>query len=65
MGLKPQRDETIFTGEVHPSRPCKDFKLVIVGGIGWMKWLKNGAGKCLHFMKLFLHYMLLGENFTG
>ena len=52
-------------GEVHPSRPYKDFKLVIVGGIGWMKWLKNGAGKCLHFMKLFLHYMLLGENFTG
>ena len=24
--------------------PCKDFDLAIVGGLGWMKWLKNGQG---------------------
>ena len=45
--------------------PCKDFNLAIVGGLGWMKWLKNGAGKCLYFMQLFLHYILFGENFIG
>ena len=30
-----------------------------------MKWLKNGAGKCLYFMQLFLDYILFGENFIG
>ena len=25
--------------------PCKDFNLAVVGGLGWMKWLKNGADK--------------------
>ena len=35
--------------------PCKDFNWTIVGGLGWMKWLKNGPGKCLYFMQLFLH----------
>ena len=45
--------------------PCKDFNLAIVGGLGWMKWLKNGAGKCLYFMQLLLHCILCGENFIG
>ena len=27
-----------------------------------MKRLKNGAGQCLYFMQLFLHYILFGEN---
>ena len=44
---------------------CKDFNSAIKGGLGWMKWLKNGAGKYLYFMQLFLHYILFGENFIG
>ena len=44
---------------------CKDFNLAIVGGLGWMKWLKSGAGKYLYFMQLFLHYIPFGENFIG
>ena len=24
---------------------CKDFNLAIVGGLGWMKWLKMGQRK--------------------
>ena len=45
--------------------PCKDFNLATVGGLVWMKWLKNGAGKCLYFMQLFLHCILFGEIFVG
>ena len=53
-----------FYGESWPFKtPCKDFNLAIVGGLGWMKCSKNGAGKCLYFMQLFLHYILFGENF--
>ena len=44
--------------------PCKDFNLAILG-LGWMKLLKNGAEKCLYFMQLFWHSILLGENFIG
>ena len=58
MGGKPQKDGTLKT-------PCKDFNLAIVGGFRWMKWLKNGAEKCLYFMQLFLHYIVFGENFIG
>ena len=28
---------------------CKDFNLAIRGGLGWMKWLKNGTGKGFMF----------------
>ena len=53
-------------GESCPLKgPCKDFNFVIVGGLDWMKWLENGAGKCLYFMQLFLHNILFGENFIG
>ena len=45
--------------------PSKDFNLTIVRLLGGMKWLKNGAGKFLYFMQLFLHYILSGENFIG
>ena len=44
---------------------CKDFNLAVVGELGWMKWLKNGIGKFLYFMQLFLHYILFVENFIG
>ena len=27
--------------------------------------VKNGAGKSLYFMQLFLHYVLFGENFIA
>ena len=30
-----------------------------------MKWLKNGEGKSLYFMQLFLQYILFGETFIG
>ena len=30
-----------FHGGSFPLKiPCKDFNLAIVGGLGWMKWLK-------------------------
>ena len=45
MGGKPKRNGTIFMGEVDPSTTCKDFNLVIVGGLRWMKWLKMGKEK--------------------
>ena len=46
--------------------PCKDFNLAIGGGLGWMKWLKNGAGKGFIFHAIiYLHYILSDENFIG
>ena len=30
-----------------------------------MKWFKNGKGKILYFMQLFLHYIFFGGNFIG
>ena len=65
MGGKLQKDETTFIGEVDPSRHHVVFNLEIGGGLGWMKWLKNRAGKSFYFMQLFLHYILFGENFIG
>ena len=66
MGCKQQRAGTIFYGESWPlEAPSKDFHLAIGGGLGWIKWLKNGQGKVLHFMQLFLHYILFGQSFTG
>ena len=29
--------------------PSKDFHLAIGGGLGWIKWLKNGAEKGFTF----------------
>ena len=66
--LKGMGDGTIFMGGIDLWREltsCKDFNLAIVGGLGWMKWLKSGAGKYLYFMQLFLHYIPFGENFIG
>ena len=40
MGGKPQRDGTIFMGEVEHSRHY--VHLAIVGALGWIKWLKMG-----------------------
>ena len=66
MGGKLQKDETTFIGEVDPSRHHVVFNLEIGGGLGWMKRLKNWAGKSLlYFMQLFLHYIHIGENFIG
>ena len=39
--------------------PCRDFNLVIVRGLGSMKWLKNGTGKCLYFMQLLFISLLV------
>ena len=59
-------EEHICLGGSWPLKtPCKDFNLAIGGVLGWMKWLKNGAGKSLYFIQLFLHYILFGENFIG
>ena len=34
-----------FHGESWPLKaPCKDYNLVIVGRLGWMKWVKMGQG---------------------
>ena len=55
-----------FYGESWPLKTaCKDFDLENVGGLSWIKWLKNRAGKCLYFMQLFLQYILFGEKFVG
>ena len=56
---KLQKNGTIFL-----KTPCKDFNLAIGGGLGWMKWLKNGAGKSVCFMELFLHY-IFDKNFIA
>ena len=56
MGAKPHRGRWLLI------RPYKDFNLAVGGGLGWMKWFKNGVKKSLHFMQLFLHYILFGEN---
>ena len=32
-------------GELTLKTPGKDFDLAIRGGLGWMKWLKNGTEK--------------------
>ena len=61
---KSQRAGSMFMGKLDSSRHHVIF-LAIVGGLGWMKWLKNWAGKILYFMKLFLHYILFAENFIG
>ena len=43
MGCKQQRVGTIFYGDSWPlETPSKDFHLAIGGGLGWIKWLKNG-----------------------
>ena len=50
MGGKPQRGGTIFYGCSWPlETPCKDFNLVIGGGLGWMKCLKNKIKKVFIF----------------
>ena len=64
-GQVTKRLDHFYGGSWSHKTPCKDFNLAIVGGIGWMKWLKNAAEKCLSFMQLFLHYILFGENFIG
>ena len=39
-------------GKLTPETPSKDFHLAIGGGIGWMKWLKNGGQrKVLYFIQ--------------
>ena len=66
MGGKLQKDDTIFIGGSLPLKtPCKVFNLTIGGGLGQTKWLKNGAGKNLYLMQLFLHYILFGKNIIG
>ena len=40
-----QATKTLFKGGVDPSR----HHVKIGGGLGWMKWLKNGAGKLFIF----------------
>ena len=42
-GGKPRRYRNFFYGGTWPHKtPYKDFNLVIKGGLGWVKWLKNG-----------------------
>ena len=53
-----------YAGSWPLKTPCKDCNLAIVG-LSWMKWLKNGVGKCLYFMQLFLHYIFFGVIFIG
>ena len=48
-----------FHGESWPLKAsCKDFNLAISGGLGWMKWLKNGTGKdfIFHTITLALYH---------
>ena len=65
-GQATQGWDHFYGGSWPLKTPCKDFNLVIVGGgLGWMKWFKNVAWKCLYFMQVFLHYTLFGENLIG
>ena len=45
MGGNPQKDGRRWPLET----TCKDFNLAIGEGLGWRKWLKNGAGKGIMF----------------
>ena len=36
-------------GELALKTPGKDFHVAIRGGLGWMKWLKNGTEKSFIF----------------
>ena len=46
MAGKPQRVGTIFYGgSWHQETLSKNFHLAIGGGLGWIKWLINGAEK--------------------
>ena len=54
MKGKPQRVGTIFYIGSWPFKtPSKDFHLAIGRGLGWMKWLKNGAEKGFIFHAIF------------
>ena len=54
-GGKPQRDGATFYGESCTLKtPSKDFNLAVGGGLGWMKWLENGAGKGFIFHAIIL-----------
>ena len=50
----------MFGGSWPLKTPFKDFNLAILG-LGWIKWLKDWAGKCLYVMKLFLTISFLGS----
>ena len=39
--------------------------MAISWGLGWKRWSKNGAGKSLYFIQLFLRHILFDENFIG
>ena len=64
-GASHEGMEPILWGKLTLKTPCKDFDLEIVGGLGWIKWLKNGAWKYLCFMQLSMHYIFFDENFIG
>ena len=54
MGSKSQRVLTSFyRGSWLLKTPSKDFNLAIGGGLGWIKWLKNGAEKGFIFHAIF------------
>ena len=59
-----KRMGTLLWEKLTAQDTIKDFDMG-TGGLDWMKWLKNEAGKSLHFMQLFPHYILFGENFIG
>ena len=42
-----------FIWGVDSETSSKDFHLAIEGGLGWMKWLKNGAEKAFIFHVIF------------
>ena len=44
-GWQAKKEWDHFYGGSWPSTTCKDFNLVIVGGLRWMKWLKMGKEK--------------------
>ena len=43
-GASHEGMEPILWGKLTLKTPCKDFDLEIVGGLGWIKWLKMGHG---------------------
>ena len=53
-GGRPKRVQAIFYWGSWPLKvPSKTFHLSIGGGLGWIKWLKNGAEKGLIIHAIF------------
>ena len=65
MGGKPQWWDQFYGESWSLKALSKNFNLAIKGGLGWMKWLKNGAGKGFIFHAMIPALYSFWWNFIG